>query len=278
MSTLRLTVVSDSHLSPHTPEAGTNWDAVVDHVARDRPDLVIHAGDLTAHGNDDGGEIVAARRALDRLDVPWRAVPGNHDIGDNPWDGQPDDYAVNDERRQRWVDAIGPDWWTVDAGDWQIVAVDAQLFGSGLDAEAEQGEWLERVVGDGSEPRPLLFVSHKPIAGPADELATAPPYRFLPTAHRRQLRELLGRRPVPIVVSGHVHQYRVLDFDGTRHAWAPTTWSVLPDDVQPLFGTKRCGILSVELGATGNATPSLVEPPGIGQFTLGRDIANPYSH
>jgi hypothetical protein len=28
------------------------------------------------------------RAQLDRLSAPWRAVPGNHDIGDNPWPGR----------------------------------------------------------------------------------------------------------------------------------------------------------------------------------------------
>jgi len=43
----RLTVVSDSHLSTRTPEADENWTAVLQHVLASRPDLVIHAGDLS---------------------------------------------------------------------------------------------------------------------------------------------------------------------------------------------------------------------------------------
>ena len=70
MSTFRLIVVSDSHLSEHTPEAAHNWDAVVGHVGVDEPDLVVHAGDLTAHGDGDGNEIDAARDQLDRLTAP----------------------------------------------------------------------------------------------------------------------------------------------------------------------------------------------------------------
>jgi 3',5'-cyclic AMP phosphodiesterase CpdA len=278
VATYRLTVVSDSHLSEHTPEAGHNWDAVVRHIAADGPDLVIHAGDLTAHGADDGDEIGAARDQLDRLASPWRAVPGNHDIGDNPWDGQADGAAVSDERRRPWLDTIGADWWACEAGDWQIVAVDAQLFGSGLDAEAEQQEWLATVLGDSGQSRPVLFVSHKPIDGPSAELAMAPPYRFLPAGERERLEAQLRRRGVRMVVSGHVHQYRVLDLNGMQHLWAPTTWSVLPDAMQPLFGAKRCGVLALELFSSGTAVASLVEPTGIGQLTLGVDVANPYAH
>jgi predicted phosphodiesterase len=52
MSSVRVIVVSDSHLSNRTPEASANWDAVVDHVAAERPDLVVHAGDISVVGHD----------------------------------------------------------------------------------------------------------------------------------------------------------------------------------------------------------------------------------
>jgi hypothetical protein len=33
VTTLRLIIVSDTHLSPATPEARANWEAVAEHVA-----------------------------------------------------------------------------------------------------------------------------------------------------------------------------------------------------------------------------------------------------
>jgi 3',5'-cyclic AMP phosphodiesterase CpdA len=278
VANLRVAFVSDSHLSRTTPEAQSNWEAVLGHLDADRPDLVIHAGDLTVDGAHDERDLADARRQLDRLPVPWRAVPGNHDIGDNPRPGQPEGDAVDDERRDRWLDVIGRDWWSARLEGWTIVAIDAQLLGSGLAAEAEQREWLEAELhgtGDGDH---VLFVSHKPVTGPADELASAPPYRFVPEVSRPWLGDLLAAAGVPMVVSGHVHQFRLLDLAGTCHAWAPTTWAVLPEDVQPTFGLKRGGILAVELGPSGAAEARLVEPAGFAQLTLLRDIPNPYAH
>jgi 3',5'-cyclic AMP phosphodiesterase CpdA len=272
MPPVRVTVVSDTHLSRRTPEAQANWRAVVDHIAADPPDLVVHAGDLTLDGARDPQDLADARRALDQLPVTWRAVPGNHDIGDNPRPGQAEE-PVDDHRRQRWLDTIGPDRCTVELDGWSIVAVDAQLFGSGLDAEADQRDWLAAQLAAADR---AVLVSHKPITGPDAELATAPPYRFVPAPARHRLTELVASHHVPLVVSGHVHQYRVLDIDGVRHAWAPTTWTVLPDDMQPVLGTKRGGVLSIELGATTKA--ALVEPPGFRQLTLVRDVPNPYDH
>src|SRR5207342_1718492 len=121
----------------------------------------------------------------------WRAIPGNHDIGDNPRPDQPDDEAVDDQRRDRWLDTIGPDWWSERLDGWTIVAIDAQLFGSDLAAEAEQSEWLEHQLRGAADDAHVLLMSHKPVAGPADELASAPPYRFLPPAARAWLGDLL---------------------------------------------------------------------------------------
>ena len=275
---MRLAVVSDTHLSRATPEALRNWDAIVDHLADDPPDLVVHAGDLTLDGANDGQDLDDARRLLDRLPAPWRAVPGNHDIGDNPRPEQAAGEAVDDERRDRWLATIGADWWSERVDGWTVVAVDAQLFGSGLAAEAEQRQWLEGALGGVPADGRLVFVTHKPVTGPADELASAPPYRFLPPPTRAWLGDLLAASGVPMIVSGHVHQYRVLELGGRCHAWAPTTWAVLPDDAQPTFGTKRGGILTLQLHDDGPGHPTLVEPPGFAQHVLIHDVPNPYQH
>jgi len=273
---LRVAVVSDTHLSRATPEAQTNWDAVVAHLAADPPDFVIHAGDLTVDGAHDQRDLDDARRQLDRLGVPWRAIPGNHDIGDNPRPDQPEGEAIDDERRDRWCATVGADWWVESLAGWTIVAVDAQLFGSGLTAEIEQREWLEAQLAAGGER--TVFVTHKPVTGPPAELATAPPYRFLPAGTRSWLGGMFANAGVPLVVSGHVHQYRVLDLDGRRHAWAPTTWALLPEEIQPTFGTKRGGFLAFDLDGDGPGEPALVEPAGFRQLTLLEDVPNPYSH
>lgn len=60
-----------------------------------------------------------------------------------------------------------------------------------------------------------------------------------------------------------------------RHVWVPTTWAVLPDDIQPSFRLKRCGLLSIELHHRPRPHPMLVELDGITQLTLGLDIADP---
>ena len=208
--------------------------------------------------------------------MAWRAIPGNHDIGDNPRPGLAAAETVDDERRRRWLDTIGPDWWRVDLDGWTLVGVDAQLFASGLVAEAEQQAWLDDQLA--GAPGNVALVVHKPIVGPAAEVAAAPPYRFVPAPARAWLADRLAGGAVALVVSGHVHQFRVLDVDGVRHAWAPTTWTVFPEEMQATFGTKRGGVLAIDLEPHGPGEPRLVEPPGFRQLLLGRDVPTPQPH
>jgi predicted MPP superfamily phosphohydrolase len=272
----RLVIVSDTHLSARAPEAQQNWSAVATHIAGVRPDLVIHLGDLTLDGLRVADDLRYGRTQLDQLAAPWRAVPGNHDIGDNLSSLTLADYGVNPLRRQRWIDLIGADWWALDVAGWDLIGINAQLFGSGLPAEKDQWTWLGDQLGGTRSTQPAVLITHKPIAADQEELAAAPPYRFVPSPARRRLSDLLnGRRPC-LVLSGHVHQFRRLQIGDATHAYAPTTWAVLPDAAQAPMGIKRCGILSVELDRSG-ATVALVEPAGVQQLTLGHHLPDPYT-
>jgi 3',5'-cyclic AMP phosphodiesterase CpdA len=274
MSSCRVVVASDSHLSERTPEAHRNWSAVLRHRESVRPDLLVHAGDLSLDGTHEGNELPYARAQLGRVRVPWFAVPGNHDIGDNPGPGGDPDDAITDVRLARWRDEVSDDFWVTGLGHWRVVGVNAQLLGSGLEDEAAQWTFLEAEL---SGPRvPTVLVSHKPLTASEHELTTAPRYRFVPSPARERVVALCHEAGVELVVSGHVHQSRRLHAAGMVHLWGPTTWAVLPDWLQPIIGVKRCGILELDLRDDGGFTAQWVEPTGLQQLTLGEDIASPY--
>ena len=121
-----------------------------------------------------------------------------------------------------------------------------------------------------------MLVTHKPLTAGEDELAKAPPYRFVPSPARARLTALCRDGGVEVVVSGHVHQLRQLEAAGMSHLWATTTWAVLPDELQPVIGAKRCGVLELGLPVAGDAETAWVEPGGMAQLTLGKNIASPY--
>jgi 3',5'-cyclic-AMP phosphodiesterase len=272
----RVILVSDTHLAASAPQAQANWDAVVSYVGSCAPDLVIHLGDLSMDGARSAADVAYGRAQLDRLPVPWRAVPGNHDVGDNPWPGAPAGIAVDADRRQRWLDIIGADYWSVTVGDWVLLAVNAQLLGSGLAAETAQWSWLGEQAGRYRGRQPVALISHKPVTATETELAAAPPYRFWPAEARVRLAALFGGRLPALVMSGHVHQYRLLNLDATEHLWVPTTWALLPDRQQPTFGAKRCGIVSLTLASGTPPQQELIEPEGLRQLTVTVDLPNPY--
>ena len=180
MAAKHVIFVSDTHLSPDAPEAQQNWAAVVRYVTAASPDLVIHLGDLSLDGARNPADLDHARGQLELLPVPWAAVPGNHDIGDNPLPSAGEGIAVTADRRQRWLDVVGTDYWSLGIADWTLLAVNAQLAGSGLTAEASQWSWLEDQLTRADPGQRIALLAHKPLTASEDELAAAPPYRFCP--------------------------------------------------------------------------------------------------
>src|SRR5205809_12157 len=73
------------------------------------------------------------------------------------------DSNVDAARRQRWVNIVGADHWSVTVSGWMVLAVNAQLLGSGLDAEAAQWSWLEEQAGRHRGRQPVALITHKPV-------------------------------------------------------------------------------------------------------------------
>ncbi len=266
-------MVSDSHFSDRTPEADRNWSAVLRHVDAVGPDLVVHVGDVTVDGAHHPGELGLARQRLAEIPVPWHVVPGNHDVGENPGSDSGDD-VVTSGRVAAWDRVFGSDHWLVDVGAWRVLGLDAQLFGSGTVEEDDQWAFLEDALRDAHR---TVLVTHKPLTAGDDELATAPPYRFVPPPARARLTELCHAGGVELVLSGHVHQQRRLEAAGLCHHWVTTTWAVLPEWLQATVGVKRCGLLELALPSDGTAPEAVfVEPEGMAQLTLGENVPSPY--
>jgi 3',5'-cyclic AMP phosphodiesterase CpdA len=271
----RVTIVSDTHLSSLAPEADTNWEAVLRYIADVKPDLVVHVGDLSLDGAFRVDDLHYARRQLDRLDVPWRAVPGNHDTGDNPFPGKPRE-DIDATRIEQWRAIVGEAHWSVEVGGWFLIGIDAQLFGSGLDDEAAQWRFLDTEFAGRDRHDPTMMIVHKPFGLTDTELQAPHPHRYVPEPARQKLMDIVRAERIRLVVSGHVHQYRRLDLDGAHHLWAPTTWAVLPDEMQPTIGLKRSGVVQLDLEADGTWDAQLVEPDGLLQLTALHDVPNRY--
>ena len=79
---MRLVPISDTHLSRDKPLFVDNWALLAAWIADQHPDPVIHTGDVTADGAGVEAELSFSAHLIDELGIRWRAVPGNHDVGD----------------------------------------------------------------------------------------------------------------------------------------------------------------------------------------------------
>jgi 3',5'-cyclic AMP phosphodiesterase CpdA len=239
----RIIVLSDLHLSPTHGFFWQNWCIARDFANAEEVKAVIVNGDLTINGAVGDAEVAFAAGALKGLRAPVLALPGNHDVGDEP-PGQDPDQNINVERLARWDRVFGTDRWVRDAGNWVLIGLNAQLFGSALERELEQNRWLDDQL-MAAERRPIALFLHKPlfVEQPDEDRATIA--CIVPTA-RAELLARLGHGNVRLVVSGHVHEHRERIWDATCHVWAP---AVAFASSVPHGGDRTCGLLTIEFSA-----------------------------
>jgi 3',5'-cyclic AMP phosphodiesterase CpdA len=258
----RMIVISDPHLSPTHGFFWENWRRACEAVNRMSPDAVIVSGDLCINGPDSDAEIAFAERALRRLDAPVFAIPGNHDVGDEP-PGQEPDQIIDSRRLERWRLVFGGDRFALDLGGWRVLGMNAQLLGSGLAEESGQDAWLDRELSQASQP--IMLVLHKPLFLQSSDETEMTASSLNPEPRGRLLRRLRGS-PTQVIVSGHLHCHRDVVRDGLRHVWAPSTAFRLHAHVDA-DAAAIVGILSVELDQ-GGARVEVIDVPGLVPYDL----------
>ncbi|HZM31983.1 MAG TPA: metallophosphoesterase [Acidimicrobiales bacterium] len=270
----RVTVVSDTHLAERSPSSVEQWDAVLAHLAADPPDLVVHAGDISCDGCVEPDDLAFSRDHLARVPVPLVSVPGNHDIGESAVEEGYDHALIDADRLARYRATLGTDRFSVTAGAWRIVGLDAQVLDSGLPDEADQWAWLESELDPGRADGPVALVLHKPVVPPPGQVHSL--VRYVSQVSRDRLLALLAPAGGRLVVTGHVHQAMRHVADGLDHVWAPTSWALLPDRIQARVGDKVVGVVALTLHDDGRVDSEVQRPSGIRQGTLGDDVEVPF--
>ena len=242
---MRLLVVTDSHLAADARAIVGNWHAAAAYALRAGIDGTIHLGDITLDAASRPEQLDEARAFVDAWPTPIRLIPGNHDVGDNrDTTGVPERSWLSPGSLARYRAAFGADWWSFAAGEWTVVGLDVQLFGSGLDAEEAQWRWLDETFADA--PGPIVCCLHKPLFENRDTDADHN-LRLVPHAARNRLFERLAAHDVRLVLSGHAHQHLDRVVDDVRHVWMPSCAFVFPDSLQPRLAEKIVGVGVLEL-------------------------------
>lgn len=262
----RLAQISDTHLSARAPGFSANFNILAMHLREMRPDLVVNTGDLSLNGADEAADLALARATHDALGLDWLAVPGNHDIGDDPLPGcaQP----ANAARLARWRAHLGADSFVRDVPGWRLIGLNSQITACTLpEAEAQLGA-LNAALEDAGG-RSVAILMHKPLCQERmDE--TGSTYWCIQPGPRQRIVELLMRHRPAFIASGHVHQWRDRGVsEGLRQIWAPSAAFIVGDPFQEVVGEKRVGFVEHVLHPDGGFESRMVALLGLVTHDIG---------
>ena len=188
----RLVHLSDLHFGRTRPEL---LDPLVAAIAGAAPDLVVVSGDLTQRARN--RQFAEARRFLDRLDAPWLAIPGNHDI---PLGNLASRLVDPFRRYRRWIDR-----------DLEPRFLDAELAVVGINT-VDPLAWQRGRIGRSATRRAATALA---AAGQATRVVVVHhPFEHLPGEPKTLMKhaprgiEALTRAGADIVLSGHLHAWR----------------------------------------------------------------------
>lgn len=258
--TYRIGLITDTHVSHDRPYFNENFETVAQAIRDMHPDLVLNMGDVTLDGADSREDLLVAKQYHDGLGVPWVAIPGNHDVGDNQETGKP--QVITAERRARWREIMGPDYWLRDVPGWRLLGIDCLLLGSDLREAPQQEAFISEAAATLGVRQLALFL-HKPLYYDTLDDAEISTHGVNP-APRKQLLRALGGVVPRLVCSGHRHEYRERDAHGMHQIWAPAGSFTLSDWFMPTRGGVHVvGFVALALEADGTFTSELVRPPRI---------------
>lgn len=243
---MKIAVLSDPHIGSTNPVFVPNWEKVVAHVnARSDIDLAIILGDLTLLGSEQPEDLAFGKSALEALNLPWLAVPGNHDVGDI---SRTSHQPSNSERLSLWTEHYGPGYWHEDRlAGWRLIGLNSQIIGTDLAEEEAQWEALTDALATCGPRKPVLF-THMPLFLKGWEEADRPAWALM-TKGRNRLRQLIREHGVCAVVTGHMHRTIQFDVPETRMIWCAASSFLTYDHSMPEQpGAALLGLTILTLG------------------------------
>ncbi|WP_266077305.1 metallophosphoesterase family protein [Haladaptatus caseinilyticus] len=224
-----IALVSDTHVSAE--KRGT-WKVfhrtqsrlrtvLADANARD-VDAVVFAGDLTEDGAVEDFETFDS--ILSTLEIPFVAVPGNHDV---PKSFDTHQTPALSSFESEYTPGELP--FLERVGGVDIIGLNSAETPSGSLADCHDGAvsdsqlaWLDETLPRTEEP---IVVMHHNLPGLSGEDGVHSWRRSFPTRNADELVATLARHDVPLHVSGHLHVPSVTKTSGVREVIAPSLCS-----------------------------------------------------
>jgi 3',5'-cyclic AMP phosphodiesterase CpdA len=177
-----------------------NYEFVVANLNRLKPAFVIICGDLINKPGDAAQRAEYLRiTALLDPSIPFYAVSGNHDVGNEPSPASLADYREH----------FGPDWYSFRERDIYGIVLNSSVIAAPAAVESEaaaQEAWLreELARAKASGARHILVFQHHPwFLETADE---ADAYFNIPLATRSRYLAMFREAGVSHVFAGHYHR------------------------------------------------------------------------
>ncbi|MFC7209637.1 metallophosphoesterase family protein [Natronoarchaeum sp. GCM10025321] len=231
---IRLAAVADPHVS--TRAEGTSklfehtldhFEAAIDDIASRHVDAVLSPGDLTKDGEE--WNAAAVENALESLDAPFYAVPGNHDV---PKVGDAHDTLAVDGFADRFGAGAYP--FHEQVGDLDVLGLNSSGSGNRLTEthdghiDHDQRNWLAAKLDGVDDPLVLVHHNLEPVTDQlrrhrdrvSEEMAIPPTMRDVDT-----FVDVLADGGASLVLTGHFHLPLTGMDRGVREIATPTTCS-----------------------------------------------------
>jgi len=180
--------LTDIHVAPGASSAA-DLKRVVSEINELGPDFVVVTGDLT--NNAKNAELEAAKSILDSLDVPYYAIPGNHETN---W---------SESAGLKFNELWGNDRFLFTKKQFMFVGFNTGPYmkmGDGH-VKKEDLQWLKRVLEEEKrEDQMLIAMAHYPLAEGL--------------ANWTEVTKVLKEYDCKMAFCGHEHNVKLMNFDG----------------------------------------------------------------
>ena len=202
-------VITDTHLIREKDDSFRPYpstEKIVDYIIKDRPDFVIHVGDMiqTSYGKKEPDEAIydmwkkfdnSVYLPFKKANIDMFVTKGNHDI---LWEARPIYNKIWAERKfTKDIEGSPLSYYTFEHKQCFFIVMD----GSGVWISDKQRTWLKEQIKKGAKYRAVFVISHLGINGSKRH----------PEDHMDKVAiDILSSAPYKItLISGHHHKYDV---------------------------------------------------------------------